>query len=112
MRLSPGLLLLCSLSTVVPALADTPDPRLVLADAMAAEIARSAGKLKLKDFEAPYFISYRLTDVRSTNYRASYGALTASGGDRYRALAVDVRVGDYIDDNTSDDDGFYFDPRD
>jgi predicted Zn-dependent protease len=83
-----------------------------LLQALQSEMSRSVTRLRLDDFEAPYFISYRLTDVRSTNYRASYGALTNSGGDRYRALAVDVRVGDYVDDNTSDDDGFYFDPRD
>lgn len=83
-----------------------------LLQALQSEMDRSVKRLKLDDFEAPYFISYRLTDVRSTNYRASYGALTNAGGDRYRALSVDVRVGDYVDDNTSDDDGFYFDPRD
>lgn len=83
-----------------------------LLQALQSEMSRSVSRLKLDDFEAPYFISYRLTDVRSTNFRASYGAITNSGGDRYRALSVDVRVGDYVDDNTSDDDGFYFDPRD
>lgn len=83
-----------------------------LLQALESEMGRSISRLRLDDFEAPYFISYRLTDVRSTNFRASYGALTNSGGDRYRALSVDVRVGDYVDDNTSDDDGFYFDPRD
>jgi len=83
-----------------------------LLQALQSEMTRSVNRLRLDDYEAPYFISYRLTDVRSTNFRASYGALTNAGGDRYRALAVDVRVGDYVDDNTSDDDGFYFDPRD
>lgn len=83
-----------------------------LLQALQSEMDRSVSRLRLDDFEPPYFISYRLTDVRSTNLRASYGALTSSGGDRYRALAVSVRVGDYVDDNTSDDDGFYFDPRD
>jgi predicted Zn-dependent protease len=83
-----------------------------LLQALQSEMSRSVNRLKLDDFEAPYFISYRLTDVRSTSFRASYGALTNAGGDRYRALSVDVRVGGYVDDNTSDDDGFYFDPRD
>ncbi len=83
-----------------------------LLQALQSEMGRSVARLRLDDYEPPYFISYRLTDVRSVDYRASYGALTSAGGDRYRALAVDVRVGDYIDDNTSDDDGFYFDPRD
>ncbi len=83
-----------------------------LLQALQSEMSRSVKRLRLDDFEAPYFISYRLTDVRSTSLRASYGALTNAGGDRYRALAVDVRVGDYVDDNTSDDDGFYYDPRD
>ena len=80
--------------------------------ALSSELSRSVNRLRLDKYEAPYFIAYRLTDIHSVNMRASYGALTTSGGDRYRALAVDVRVGNYVDDNTSDDEGFYYNPRD
>ena len=80
--------------------------------ALQSEMSRSVTRLRLENYEPPYFISYRLTEVRSATAHAEYGALTNSGGERYRALAVDVRVGSYKDDNTTDDEGFYYDPRD
>ena len=97
-----------------PGRAAVPEPVLddPLLQAMVAELDRSTARLVLKDYEKPYFISYRLTDVRSLSVRASYGALESSGGDSYRGVAVDVRIGDYREDNTSDDAGFYYDPHD
>ncbi|MEW5702533.1 MAG: metallopeptidase TldD-related protein [Candidatus Zixiibacteriota bacterium] len=103
------LALCATLTAVAHTAAAEPDPIL---QALTSEMSRSVARLKLDDFEAPYFISYRLTDLRSVSAHAEYGALTNSGGERYRALAVDVRVGSYQDDNTSDDEAFYFDPRD
>ena len=91
------------------AAAEQSDP---LMQAMESELRRSTERLRLDDYEPPYFVAYRLSEIRSITLRSSYGALTSSGGDRYRALAVDVRVGDYREDNTSDDDAFYYDPRD
>lgn len=83
-----------------------------LMQAMDSELRRSVARLQLDDYDPPYFISYRLSEIRSVTMRASYGALSAVGGDRYRALAVAVRVGDYEEDNTVDDDAFYYNPRD
>lgn len=81
-------------------------------EAMTEELDRSASRLVLDDYDAPYFIAYRLTDIKSLDIRASYGALEASGGNSYRGVHVEVRVGNYQSDNTSDDEGFYYDPRD
>jgi len=89
--------------------ADTDDPTL---KAMTDELERSVKRLVLDDYEAPYFIAYRLTDVSTLAVRASYGAIESTGGNAYRGLAVEVRVGNYTADNTSDDEGFYYDPRD
>ncbi|GAB4323440.1 MAG: hypothetical protein Kow0074_15690 [Candidatus Zixiibacteriota bacterium] len=80
--------------------------------AMVAELDRSMNRLVLDEYEKPYFIAYRLTDIHSMNVRASYGALEQAGGNAYRAIHADVRIGNYQDDNTSDDEGFYYDPRD
>jgi TldD protein len=81
-------------------------------NAMVDELERSTQRLVLDDYERPYFISYRLTDIRSMSVRASYGALESSGGNAYRGIEAEVRVGNYQQDNTSDDEGFYFDPHD
>lgn len=108
-RILGTLLIVCALAPSPVRPQEDNDP---LLQALKSELSRSVKRLRLDDYEAPYFITYRMTDVRSMNLRASYGALTNSGGDRYRALAVDVRVGDYTNDDTSDDEGFYYDPRD
>ncbi|MBI3871468.1 MAG: TldD/PmbA family protein [candidate division Zixibacteria bacterium] len=87
---------------------DAPDP---IIQAMHSELSRSSARLHLDNFEAPYFISYRLTDLKTVALHATYGALTSSGGERYRALAVDVRVGSYKVDNTTDDESVFYNPR-
>ncbi len=103
-----GALALAPLTTV----ADTDGAGDPILQAMVDELDRSMSRLVLDDYEMPYFIAYRLTDIHSINVRASYGALERAGGNSYRALNADVRIGDYEDDNTSDDEGFYYDPRD
>src|SRR5207253_3387639 len=49
---------------------------------------------------APYFISYDVNEVQTTEIEASLGALRSSDSDRSRLLDVDVRVGDYQLDST------------
>ena len=80
--------------------------------AMVDELDRSMNRLVLDEYEKPYFLAYRLTDIRSVSVRATYGAIEQSGGNAYRAINAEVRVGSYEDDNTSDAEGFYYDPRD
>lgn len=108
-----SLLLAASVSALTSvAVADTNGDDDPVMKALQAELNRSVERLVLDDYQAPYFLAYRLTDIHSINVRASYGALEQSGGSNYRGVTAEVRVGDYVDDNTSDDEGFYYDPRD
>jgi len=79
--------------------------------AMSQELERSLNKLVMEEYEAPYFISYRIADAQTFRVAASYGAIENVVDDRYRSLSVDVRVGDYERDNSTDDGGFYYNPR-
>ena len=72
------------------------DPMLT---AMQQELDRSLQNLK-KTPVPPYFLSYQLTDNRSTQVAASLGALTTSSDQTTRLLDLDLRVGDYSLDNT------------
>ncbi len=67
--------------------------------AMQQELNRSLQNLK-KAPVPPYFLSYQLTDNRSTSVSAAFGALTASSDRTSRLLDLDLRVGDYALDNT------------
>ncbi|RMD99169.1 MAG: TldD/PmbA family protein [Deltaproteobacteria bacterium] len=68
--------------------------------AMQQELLRSKAQLRLPGYEAPYFISYRLTDTTETKIQGKYGAVITSDTNRRRYLTVEVRVGDYHFDNT------------
>jgi TldD protein len=72
----------------------------VVLNAMGEELIRSREKLKLDDFEAPYFISYQIKDNTFYSIKGKYGAIIESDKERSRRLFVDVRVGDYEFDNS------------
>lgn len=50
--------------------------------------------------QPPYFIDYRVSDTEAAFISSSFGSLTQSYVVRDRALSGDVRVGDYMIDNT------------
>jgi predicted Zn-dependent protease len=88
---------------LAPALARADaDPRLVVRDALAAELERSMARLQLKGFEAPYFIAYTVREYDTADVQAKNGALLTSTRNHYRQAYVEVRVGDYQFDNTAD----------
>lgn len=87
--------LFCS-SLGLSAQATASDP--VLA-AMEEELNRSFQNLK-KTPTPPYFLSYQLTDNRAIRISAGSGALTSSTDQTTRLLDLDLRVGDYLLDNT------------
>ena len=93
--------LLVCLSTTGTAAADG-DPRLVVRDAMAAELERNMGRLKLEGFEAPYFIAYTVRDYDNVDVQAKYGAVVSNLRNHARQAYVEVRVGSYQFDNTAD----------
>ena len=65
-----------------------------------AEMARSKAQLKLANMAAPYFIEYRVLDVDSWDTDAALGELRSESRTRIRFLMVQVRVGDYKQDNS------------
>jgi predicted Zn-dependent protease len=71
--------------------------------ALKQELARSMSRLRLRGYEAPYFISYTLRDVQTYDATGKFGALFDESHDRQRTLRVEVRVGSYDLDNTSAD---------
>ena len=75
-----------------------PDP---LLNAMKDELAREKEKLVLPGMQRPYFMEYRLEDIRTYEAAANYGALTSEGESRQRVVRVEVRIGDYSTDSSS-----------
>lgn len=65
------------------------------------ELARSMRALQLDTLPRPYFISYRVDDIRRTTVVATLGGLLQSEETRVRRLTVEVRVGNYAFDNTN-----------
>ena len=71
--------------------------------AMKSELSRSMSKLRLKGYEAPYFIAYSVRDYQQGETLARFGAVVSNLSSRNRQTYVEVRVGDYQLDNTSSD---------
>lgn len=77
---------------------EVPDPTL---RAMQVELAREKAALQLPGLERPYFIEYRLDDLRSFEALANYGALTREEEQHQRVVRVTVRIGSYSADSSS-----------
>ncbi|MES2643762.1 MAG: metallopeptidase TldD-related protein [Myxococcota bacterium] len=69
--------------------------------AVAAELTRAMGGLRLPDAPAPYLIAYDVLDGRVIDAFAEQGALVSTGADPYRNLRVEVRVGDATFDSSN-----------
>lgn len=98
---SPGyasLALLLALGGVTPSIGTATDP---VTRALEDELARSLERLELGEQPRPYFIAYRVEDVRITDVAATFGGLVTSGESHGRFLSVEVRVGDPGLDNTN-----------
>jgi TldD protein len=72
-----------------------------LLNAMKEELTREQQLLVLPGMQRPYFIQYRLEDVRTFEAVANYGALTRETENHQRAVRVEVRVGDYTTDSSA-----------
>ncbi len=79
--------------------------------AMGHELKRSMDGLRIKGRPRPYFLSYLLWDVESHHMQASLGSCEMSEGDRQHMAEVDLRVGNYDEDNTNFQGGIVFGPR-
>jgi TldD protein len=79
--------------------ADEVARREILVDALTQELSRSVERLKLDDYEAPYFLSYQLKDENRFSIAGRYGALTSQTQNSRRYVYVESRVGSYDFDN-------------
>jgi predicted Zn-dependent protease len=70
-------------------------------NAMKDELAREQQLLALPGMQRPYFIQYRLEDVQTFETLANYGALVREGQNHQRAVRVEIRVGDYRSDSST-----------
>jgi len=84
------------------------DGRAVVLDAMQAELKRSAARLRLDGYDAPYFVAFQVKELRTSTVAARSGALVEDESRRSRRAAVDLRVGSYDLDSSSRDDGLHF----
>ncbi|MEQ1501425.1 MAG: TldD/PmbA family protein [Myxococcota bacterium] len=71
----------------------------VVAAALDAELTRTVDAWK-GDPQAPYYLSYRMTDARTWSLSARYGALDDDRTERSRVLDVSARVGSPARDST------------
>ena len=90
---------LLTLSTVV--VAQTPPPADPILSAMQQELIREQAKLVLPGMQRPYFIEYRLEDIRTYDAVANYGALTRENKSRQRVVRVELRIGNNTSDSSS-----------
>ena len=68
--------------------------------AMLTELDRSKSDLQLKDFQKPFFIQYRIEEIRGFETRAEFGATSSSRHTHARVARVSVRIGDYKTDSS------------
>jgi TldD protein len=93
--------LVCFAVLIAAALAHTQSgSQDIVMDAMSDELSRSMTELQLKDLEKPYFVQYIVVDEEEYTGQATYGALTSWQHTQQRVLQVQVRVGDYMLDNS------------
>ncbi len=70
--------------------------------AMLAELRRSATRLRLDGYEAPYYVQYTVKDLREVHLGGKLGAIYVDDTDHARNAFVDVRVGAYAFDSSED----------
>ena len=77
---------------------------------MKTELDRSVKQLRFKDYEAPYFVGYRLTEIEREGVTGKFGAVVADASAHDRFVYTEVRVGDYAFDNHAniDNESFRF----
>jgi predicted Zn-dependent protease len=89
---------------VPPSPLGSPDPVVKeTVGAMQKELQRAMSRLRLKGYEAPFFIAYAVRDYDEREITARFGALVSRDRDHGRQAHVEVRVGDYQLDNTTSD---------
>ena len=85
------------------------EPLTPVLSAMQAELSRDMARLRLKGYEAPYFIAYAVRDYQQRSVGSRFGAPIDKSSSHSRQAYAEVRVGDYQFDNTSSDRELQFD---
>ena len=83
-----------------------------LITALKTELARAQSKLRLRGYEAPYFLAYAVRELENFELVGRFGALQRQNRNRSRAAYVEVRVGDYLLDNSGEPSDSTMDPDD
>ncbi|MCB9528258.1 MAG: TldD/PmbA family protein [Myxococcales bacterium] len=96
------------LALPLPAPAAKVDARASILDAMRAELDRNTARLRVDEYETPYFISYRVVERDGVTIEARFGAVVTDDRELDRVAAVDVRVGDYAFDSSPEPDDMMF----
>lgn len=96
------------LALPLPAPAAKVDARASILDAMRAELDRNKARLRVDEYETPYFISYRVVERDGVTVEARFGAVVTDDRELDRVAAVDVRVGDYAFDSSPEPDDMMF----
>ncbi len=78
------------------------DERLVYLEAMKEEINRTIKELSQKDFPQIYFVSYSINFVETYEVGGRFGTVYSVRDERFGMADVDVRVGSYEYDHSSD----------
>uniref|UniRef100_A0A7C6AGG2 Metalloprotease TldD/E C-terminal domain-containing protein n=1 Tax=candidate division WOR-3 bacterium TaxID=2052148 RepID=A0A7C6AGG2_UNCW3 len=73
----------------------------VLFLALQDEMKRSIIELQLENQAKPYYLAYRVKDLKEIEIKSSFGGLLSSNESKNRELFVDLRVGDYQLDNSN-----------
>ena len=73
----------------------------VLINAMRDELARSMQSLKIEQMGNPYFLAYRVDEIKGFQVSASFGAVITRSETNSRTLSVELRIGDHDFDNTN-----------
>lgn len=78
------------------------ETRLIYLEAMREEMNRTLKELSLKDFPQIYFVNYSIRLVETYDIGARFGNIYEERNDRFGIADVDVRVGSYEYDHSSD----------
>ena len=78
------------------------DRRDLLLNALTEELQRSMRDLSVEEFGPPYFLSYSLKDYDSLTVWGERGSIFEKNLERNRSGYAELRVGDYMMDNTID----------
>jgi TldD protein len=104
-----SLALIVLVGMVLPTAAPAAEPESPVLASMYAELSRGMARLRLKGYEAPYFIAYAVRDYQQRSVGARFGAPVDRNSNHSRQAWVEVRVGDYKFDNTSSERELQFD---